>query len=275
MEIYKFNLNEHFSHLGGDVELTHVKCFINQNRETLWGKAKPYPCIVICPGGGYNGISPREADPIALHFASEGYQTFVVHYSVKPHCFPQQLRDVAAAMEIIAEHAEEWECDMNKIAIMGFSAGGHLAAQYSNRFDCPEIRKLFPDSKPVQCTVLGYPVVTADTKVGHGETITNFVGHEIIDQNENGCSCEYLVTEKTPPTFIWHTAEDSVVNVENSLIYAKALRKHMVPFELHIYPYGEHGLTTVDDFTNPEVDEKVFLAHSWLSECKKWLKASL
>ncbi len=272
MEIYRFNLNERFPNLGGDVETTYVKCFVNDKRKTLNGECAPYPCLVICPGGGYSGVSPREADPVALNFASEGYNVFVVYYSVAPHCFPQQLRDVAAAMEIIAEHAEEWECDMNNVSIMGFSAGGHLAAQYSNRYNCPEVREMFPDSKPVHRTILGYPVITADPEYRHNGSIKNFVGHETNDPLEKGCGCEHIVTENTPPTFIWHTAEDTCVPVENSLFYAKALRAHKIPFELHIYPYGYHGLSTVDAFTNPALDEKITHAHAWLEDCKKWLK---
>lgn len=272
MQIIKFDLNEYFPNIGGEVGTTYVECYINPPRKTYNATAAPYPCMLICPGGGYGGVSPREGAPISLNFVSEGYQVFVLRYSVKPHCFPQQLREVAAAMEIISDHAEEWECDINNVSIMGFSAGGHLAAQYSNRYNCPEVRELFPDSKPVHRSILCYPVITADPNYRHNGSITHFVGHETTDPFEKGCGCEHLVTENTPPTFLWHTAEDTCVPVENSLIYAKALRDHKVPFELHIYPYGYHGLATVDTFTNPELDEKIARAHAWLDDCKKWLK---
>lgn len=272
MQIYKFSLNEHFSNLGGEADSTYVECYINAPREVYGVKSKPYPCLIICPGGGYSHVSAREAAPIGVHFAAEGYHVFIIRYSTNPHGFPQQLREVAAALEIMNEYAEEWQCDMNNISIMGFSAGGHLAAQYSNRYACPEIREVFPNSKPVQRTILCYPVITADESCRHTGTITTFVGHTPMDGYEKGCSCELLVTENTPPTFIWHTAEDPVVPVENSLLYAAALRKHNVPFELHIYPYGSHGLATVDTLTNAEVDDKTAHCRDWIDACKKWLK---
>ncbi len=272
MQIFKFSLNEHFPNLGGESDSTYVECYVNAPREVYGAKPESYPCLVICPGGGYSHVSAREAAPIGMHFLSEGYHVFILRYSTNPHGFPQQLREVAATMELICEHADEWQCDMKNVTIMGFSAGGHLAAQYSNRYDCPEVRELFPDSKPVHRTVLCYPVITADESCRHTGTITTFVGHEPVDGYEKGCSCELLVTENTPPTFIWHTAEDPVVPVENSLLYAAALRKHNVPFELHIYPYGSHGLATVDTLTNAEVDDKTAHCRYWIDACKKWLK---
>ena len=115
-------------------------------------------------------------------------------------------------------------------------------------------------------------MITADKEYRHEGTILNFVGHEPKDGTEKGGSCELLVTEKTPPAFLWHTAEDTCVPVENSLLYAKALSAHKVPFELHIYPYGCHGLATVDKHTCVRLDEKVTRCHQWIEDCKKWLR---
>ena len=175
-------------------------------------------------------------------------------------------------LELIYQNADEWRADVNKIAIVGFSAGGHLVAQYSNRYDCPEVRELFPESKPVQASILSYAVLTADPQYTHGETVFNFVGrHTPQDMTEKGCSCELVVSDKTPPTFLWHTAEDTVVPVENSLLYAKELRAHAIPFELHIYPYGPHGLATADMQTYMSMDEKWSRAHKWIEDVKSWL----
>ena len=100
----------------------------------------------------------------------------------------------------------------------------------------------------------------------------NYIGHEPADGTDTGCACELLVSDKTPPTFLWHTAADQAVAVENSLIYARALSAHKVPFELHVYPYGQHGLATADTLVYTEVTEQMAHAHQWIADMKRWLK---
>ena len=121
---------------------------------------------------------------------------FVLHYSVNPYPFPQQLREVAGLMELIHLNQKEWNCDVSSITIMGFSAGGHLAAQYSNRYDCQEIREIFSDSRPVHKPVLAYPVITADERYTNAFTRYNYLGYEPEEKENTGFSCEMLVTEK-------------------------------------------------------------------------------
>lgn len=267
-------LKEHFKELGENGCNAYIECAIPTNCQNIGKKfsEKLFPCILICPGGGYNLTSDGEAEPVAQHFWAAGYRTVVVRYSVDPHCFPQQLREVAAAVELIHKNAEEWNVDADKIAIIGFSAGGHLAAQYSNRYDCPEVRELFPESKPVQASILSYAVLTDHPQYKHASTIKHYVGHEPMERNEKGCCCELLVTEKTPPTFLWHTAEDPVVPVENSLLYAQALSAHKVPFEFHIYPYGPHGLSTADHLLWENLDARYVRASRWMEDAISWLK---
>lgn len=266
-------LKEYFPQLGENGCNAYVDCYIPTAINEFELGSKKYPCLVVCPGGAYAMVSEREGEPIALQFLSEGYRVFIVHYSVAPHSFPQQLKEVAGAMELIYKYAEDWHADTSKVAIVGFSAGGHLAAQYTNRYDCPEIREIFPESKPVQASILSYAVLTAELQYTHSGTVFNFVGgNTLADMSEKGCSCEYLVTEKTPPTFLWHTAEDDVVPVENSLFYAKMLRNHKVPFELHIYPYGPHGLATADEMTCPQIEGRNARPNKWLDDVKTWLK---
>lgn len=266
MKYQVISLSEKYPNLG---ENACVECYIPDlftNADPLFNQ-RNWPVIVVCPGGGYMNTSDREAEPIALQFTAEHYRVFVVRYSVKPIGFPQQLREVAAVMELIHENAEAWHIDTQKIAIMGFSAGGHLAAQYSNRWNCPEVRERFPDSKKAAASILCYPVITADPQYAHAGSIENY--------NGTGASCEELVTEQTPPTFLWHTADDAVVPVENSLLYAKALSAHKVPYELHIYPHGTHGLATADEPTIVYMDPWIEQVHSWLEEAKRWLKLVL
>lgn len=232
------------------------------------------PGILLCPGGGYSNVSPREAEPIALRLVAMGCNVFMLNYSVKPHRFPAQLQEVAAVMEMIHANAEAWNTDLKKIIIMGFSAGGHLAAHYTNAYDCPEVRQLFPESKPVQGSILCYPVISAESICGHMGSFRNLTGEtdpfapDFIEK----FSCDRLVTEKTPPAFVWHTAADTVVPVENSIRYVQALAKYNIPFALHIYPYGPHGLSTVDAVTNKVVKPGSALAKSWLPELEKWLQ---
>lgn len=230
------------------------------------------PCILICPGGAYAFCSEREAEPVALHFLPRGYNVFVLHYSVAPFRFPTQIREVAAAMELIYAQAASWHGDTSRIAIMGFSAGGHLAAHYATMYDCREVRQAFPASKPVNAAILSYPVITADFALTHQPSILNLVGHRPTSPEEQAYfSCERQVSVHTPPTFIWHTAADSVVPVQNSLLYAAALAEHHVPVELHIFPHGPHGLSTSDAETLDCVDKAADHNHAWLDYLKNWL----
>lgn len=268
MRIETIFLKEYFPPLGEDGCNARVEIYRPDNLTEI-GRS-----MIVCPGGGYVMCSEREAEPIALQFLPEGYNVFVLHYSVSPHRFPQQLREVAALLELIYQNAEEWHCDTSKIGIIGFSAGGHLAAHYSTMYDCEEVRELFPESKPVNATILGYPVITANPEYAHQGSVKSLLGYypEHIGTEEDKFSCEYRVSEKTSPTFIWHTCSDSFVPVENSLFYASALSKYKVPFELHIYPFGEHGLSTADELTNDELGSRITHVHAWIDAVKKWLK---
>ncbi len=234
------------------------------------------PCMVICPGGSYAFCSQREKEPVGVHFLPEGYNVFILTYSVSPNRFPTQIREVAAVMDLIHKKAQEWNCDTNRIALMGFSAGGHLAAHYSTSYDCREVRRLFPESYPVAATVLGYPVISAEPAITNPYTIQCLIGHDAQNEEEIAkFSCDRLVTDNTPPTFIWHTADDAGVPVENSFRYAKALVAHNRPLEMHIYPYGGHGLSTSDKQTLDNPDEKTLHNTQWLDAVKKWLNIIL
>lgn len=231
-----------------------------------------HPCLLICPGGGYAFCSKREQEPIAFYFLPDGFNVFILEYSVAPHRYPTQLREVAAAMELIYKYADTWHCDTNRVAIMGFSAGGHLAAHYSNAYSCPEIRAVFPDSKPVQASILCYPVITADPTWAHLGSFDALLGKkDRTSEDILKFSCNKLVTDSTPPAFLWHTSEDSCVPVMNSLLYAQALAVHKIPFELHVYPHGGHGLATSDARTLREVLPEHRYDHVWLECVRKWL----
>lgn len=273
MEHERIFLKKHFDFLGNDGRNPYVDTYLPYNLSEMHREDRKRPCMIVCPGGGYGMCSQREAEPIALKFLEDGYNVFVVYYSVAPHRFPNQLREVAATIELINKNADEWHCDAEKIGIIGFSAGGHLAAHYSTMYNCKEVREVFPQSKPVHATILSYPVISIAFPECHRGSFVNLLGHEPIKRDEiEYFSCEYNVNEKTPPAFIWHTAEDNCVPVKNSLAYAQALSAHKVPFEMHIYPYGHHGLSTCDDQTADNVTDKLKYASRWVTDAKKWLR---
>ena len=271
MQIMTLHLKDIYPFLGENDADPVLTAYIQNN--SIAG-LENRPGILLCPGGGYANISPREGEPIALELLAMGCNVFVLHYSVKPIHFPAQLREVAASMEQIHANAEAWSIDPQKIAIMGFSAGGHLAAHYSNAYDCPEVREMFPESKPVQGSILGYPVISAEALCVHMGSFRNLTGETdpFTQKFIEKYSCHLLVSEKTPPAFIWHTAEDTVVPVTSSLVYAQALAAHNIPFSLHVYPHGPHGLATVDGQTNGTLKPGCEMARTWLAELKSWLE---
>ncbi len=266
------HLKDFFPPLGDNQADPTLELFLPYNMSEMNRTTQKRPCMLILPGGAYRFCSQREAEPVALHFLPEGYNVFVLCYSTAGYRFPTQMREVAAALELIHSHADEWNCDVNKIAILGFSAGGHLAANYSTQYDCAEVRELFPDSKAVNASVLCYPVITADPNFTHEESMRNLLGHTPTPEEVTRFSNENNVSATTPPTFIWHTTTDQTVPVKNSLVYASALSEKNVPFELHIYPKGPHGLSTSDEQTCDDINADSRHAAQWLPALKQWLK---
>lgn len=269
----KINLKEHFPFLGMHNCNPTIDIYLPDNLTEMGRCNAKRPNIIICPGGGYKSCSQREAEPIAMQFLSENYNVFLLWYSVAPNRFPTQLREVAAVLELINKFSEEWGCDTEKNAIIGFSAGGHLAAHYSTSFDCDEIRDVFPESKPVQASVLAYPVISTNPTIAHLDSFYNLLGKDhLSQQDEEKFSCDLLVNKKTPPAFLWHTSNDPVVPMPNSLLYANALWEHGIPAELHIFPYGPHGLSTSDEYTNDSLPPLISRAKNWIPNAKEWLK---
>lgn len=230
--------------------------------------------VLICPGGGYGHTSEREAEPIALKFNAAGFHAFIVYYSVAPRKHPQPLLDVSKAMCIIRENANEWNVDQNKIALCGFSAGGHLAASlavhYNKNYLC-ENSQINKDLIKPNLLILSYPVITSG-EYAHRGSFDNLLGDNADKTMLQEMSLEYQVTEKMPPTFIWHTFEDKAVPVENTLFFATALRKNNVPFEMHIYPEGPHGLSLATDETKSETMLSYPHVATWMNLCIEWLE---
>ncbi len=232
-------------------------------------KPRKRAAVVICPGGGYSMCSPREAEPIALHFCNAGFSAFVVDYCVKPIKYPEALTDVSNAIKLIRQNAEEWAIDADKIAVCGFSAGGHLAASIGTLWNAEDRVKCRNEENKPNALILSYPVIMWGDKA-HKGSFYNLLGEGLTNEEYSKLSLDKRVSKDTPPTFLWHTFEDEAVPVENSLAFAGALRANDVPFELHIYPKGGHGysLATKEVSYNPDshIASWIKFAVEWLNE---------
>lgn len=235
------------------------------------------PVILMCPGGGYEMTSDREAEPMAMQFLAMGYHVAILRYSVCPVRYPAALLQVAESVLYLKEHADEYHIDPEKIVVQGCSAGGHLAANYGIAWNSPFLTKLMgmendPERLCVAGLLLCYPVITSGEKA-HEESFRNLLGEQYEEKKEE-LSLENQVTPDTPPTFLWHTATDETVLVENSLYFFQACLQQGVSAELHIYPVGGHGLSLANEETcrangigvQKECQSWISLAQTWLEE---------
>ncbi|MGC6767491.1 alpha/beta hydrolase [Enterococcus sp. LJL128] len=261
---------------------------LHNSQEYNVGKKRP--AVIICPGGGYAFTSDREAETIALKFNSMGLNSIVLWYTTGDTVknIPNNaLIEAAQTVAYVRSHADEWLIDKENIIICGFSAGGHLALQLATRWNDPQLLKTLKMTKEnirVNLAVTGYPLVYQKAfqkdELGFGVDLIKqpltanerYFGMEqpsedAVRQMNILCS----VNKETPPMFVWHTTEDKLVDVAHSLKLGLALRESGVPFELHIFEKGEHGLALADRTTarkpshiNPHVAK-------WFELCEGWL----
>ena len=201
--------------------------------------------VVIFPGGGYGMRAPYEGEGYAKFLAENGVSAFVVDYRVSPHRFPLPLLDARRGIRTVRYYADKYGTDKNKIAVMGSSAGAHLAALSSTYFERIEFEgadEIDKEDFIPNYQILCYPVIALTGKgIAHIGSGKNLLGDMYADLCED-LSPQLIVSEKTPPAFIWHTFFDNGVNVKNSLIYASALKDKGIGAEIHIFPDGRHGL---------------------------------
>ncbi|WHY02877.1 alpha/beta hydrolase [Neobacillus sp. DY30] len=264
------------------IEITHEQdtatlyTYILDNSPDIDANRKR-PMIVICPGGGYRFTSDREAEPVAIRLNGMGFHTCILRYSVKPSVFPTALCQLAKAVCKVRDHAEEWNVDTNKIIVLGFSAGGHLAASLGVFWDKEFLTNKLELSKE-QITpnglVLCYPVITSGQNAHRG-SFEALLGEKCKDDEYlNLVSLEKQVTANTPPTFLWHTFTDIAVPVENSFTFAEALLNNKVSLEMHIYPNGVHGLSLGTEETK-RVDNEMHIQPevvNWIEMAGRWIK---
>lgn len=237
---------------------------------------KERPLVLICPGGGYCLTSDREAEAVALRLMSTGIHAAILRYSVRPAEYPTALLEVAQAVALLRKRAKEWNIMQDKIVVMGFSAGGHLAASYAenwNRSWVAERTGVASEILRPNGLLLCYPVITADKRYWHQGSFENLLGSQWSEERLEEFSLEKHVGEQVPRTFIWHTYEDTMVPVENSLLFAMALRKNGISTEFHMYEKGDHGLSLARPHTdNMERTCVQTECQSWVDLAETWLK---
>lgn len=266
------------------------------------------PAVLICPGGGYFNCSFAEGEPIALKFASMGYHAFVLQYStyldpekgelfpdlskemdVREKClYPNSMREIGQSFLIIHEHADEWNVDTSRIAVCGFSAGGHNAAMYATHWHEEVITDFFGEDKEKfrpAAAILGYPLTDYVYKKEEHDRMGDmpqaffkksdkiFLGSENpTDEQRYEVSPALHVSEFTPPMFLWATSQDELVPVQHSLLMAKSLADHKIPFEVHVFEEGMHGLALSTQATAMARSQIKPAAAQWADLAGRWLE---
>lgn len=226
---------------------------------------EPVGAVIVCPGGGYHMRAEHEGRPIAEWLNRHGISAFVLQYRVYPYAYPCALLDAQRAIRYVRSRAAEFKIDPARVGILGFSAGGHLASTAGTHYDAGDPSSEDPierESSRPDSMVLCYPVISFGEYRHHGSMVAQ-LGEQPDEKLRVSLSNETQVTADTPPAFLWHTADDAAVPVENSLLFAHAMSKSGVPFELHVYPHGAHGLGLA------EQDEQI---RTWTELCILWLR---
>lgn len=226
--------------------------------------------VIICPGGGYSHLAfDKEGTKVAEWFNSLGIAAFVLKYRLPTDATMKNknvgpLQDAQEAIRYVRLNASKWNIDPKKVGILGFSAGGHLAATASTHYDDKVYESAFKVSARPDFSLLIYPVISMENEITHKGSQTNLLGNNPSQELIDSFSNEKKVTSQTPPTFLIHTTDDTVVMPENSINYYLALKKNGVTAELHLYEKGGHG------FGLGVNDTSKF----WTRDCAEWLKVN-
>ena len=253
------------------------------------------PALLICPGGGYEYCSDREAEPVAMRFAGMGYHTCVLRYSVTRTApdaamvrYPGPLLDIAKAMQILRQNASQWRIDSDRIGICGFSAGAHLCGMLATHWQDAALHEALGAPSALfrpNAAILVYGLLDYSAQTGYLQQ-TQLPGSDHVSmallgtpvptpEEQQRISPACAVTDSCPPVLLIHAADDFLVPVENALHMALALTKAGIPYELHVYETGSHGFSMADATTSTMDYEQHDLAAGWTGQAKTWLARHL
>lgn len=260
------DLYEEFNMEKPEGRVGRLTCWIQTHNKELY-PTRTNPAVLVLPGGGYAFTSSREGEPIAMEFYARGYSAFVLEYTCAPAKFPVALREAVMAMLYIRRNASAWDIDPAKVGAIGFSAGGHLCGTLGTMYDCPEVSDLATGNRARPDVVaLCYPVAVSWGNT-HVASFDNLAGDDQALRER--LSLDKCVRSDMPPVFLWHTRTDLTVPVRNSLVLSVELDRAEVPFAMHIYGTGRHGLSLPDARTHPanELPEVSGDLKYWIDEC--------
>ncbi len=268
MKIATVNLREEYPFLLGGV----LDC---QLMDFPWDAPRGWkrPALIVVPGGGYGFVSKREGEPVSTAFTARGFQTFVLTYVCGKNArYPEQLLELASAVDYVKKNAEEFNVNPEEIFVVGFSAGGHLTGSLAVSHQMIAEKAGVPlDCKPT-AVGLCYPVISQIH--GHQGSYNNLLKGYSEEEKETlykEVNLDEAVNAQTPPAFIWATAEDKTVPPDNALRYAQALDRQSISYELHIYPRGVHGLSTASEEINAQHPDLKRISR-WVDDCAEYFR---
>ena len=248
-----------------------LTCYIPDAAPRTYFK-KDRPAVIVLPGGGYGMTYPGEGEPIALAYVAQGFCAFVLDYSVYPARFPQALLESLTAIKFVREHSAEYGIHPNKIAVCGFSAGGHLAACTGTLWNHACLKNDLGEDRSIyrpNALVLAYPVINIASHKGSYLNLFSQNEGELTPTIQELLNLENQVSKATPPTFLWHTTSDSTVPAKASLEFALALAKEKIPYEIRIWTGDRHGTGLGNYVTEPKSEP--LAPHP----CASWMQDSV
>lgn len=264
MNVFTIDLYHYFGVKRYNTDGGFLTCIITENIGMI-NPTRKYPAMIVVPGGAYGGICEREGDPVAIRYSAAGYQAFVLRYSYGGNAYPHAFRELAMAVIYVRENADKFHIS-EKVAVTGFSAGGHLAgAMAVCGCRIGEILNGIRNNglADIDAAVLCYPVTDISGKYAHETTSKNLCGEN--EHLKKELDLHHLVHNDSVPLFVWHTWEDQLVVVENSLLLMQEYRRRRLSFAFHCFEKGRHGQAT------GEIDTWHSLAIEGLSaECRRW-----